>query len=550
MADIKLRQKSNILIKTLDETIKTADHSLKAANDIKENINQTSAAGDPASGPADFIQNTGTSAGRYVTRKTAKAAVKGTGRLTKSSIREAVHVKQRVKTAKTSIKTAQLSIKAAKQTAKTGAKKIQTAIKSSRAGVKTAHATIKTANTTVKTANATAKATAQTAKATAQATKVTIQASVQTAKITIQAVIAAAKATATAFAKVVEAFGALLAAGGWIVLVVIAAAALIAVVVCSACGVFSGAEENGQTLSTVEQTLNQEFAEEINRQKNTLQGYSRIEVHPAEIITEWNNIVTVYSVRAQKDGRIAAEMSDDNISLLRETMWDMVSITTSEEEATEVNEGNESGDTEEPSEPEIIGVVSVDYLSLEEAAELYKFSEDDREMMMLTLSMSVGGGYIGGVGNGKMINPCPDGQFNGNDYPTYPSGGYHAGRDISCPIGTPISAAADGVVIHINDQAATYGNHIMIAHGNQVYTLYAHCSELLVEVGDNVTQGQLIALSGNTGNVTGPHLHFEVRVGGSRYKVNNVDPLEWILQRNPSKTKSPFFGTGFFLLCF
>ena len=136
----------------------------------------------------------------------------------------------------------------------------------------------------------------------------------------------------------------------------------------------------------------------------------------------------------------------------------------------------------------------------------------------------------GSAGGGSMINPCPDGLFNGNDYPTYPSGGYHAGRDISCPIGTPIYAAADGVVIHINDQAATYGNHIMIAHGNQVYTLYAHCSELLVAVGDNVTQGQLIALSGNTGNVTGPHLHFEVRVGGSRYRVNNVDPLEWILQ--------------------
>lgn len=165
---------------------------------------------------------------------------------------------------------------------------------------------------------------------------------------------------------------------------------------------------------------------------------------------------------------------------------------------------------------------------MDEAAQLYDFTEDDQELLVMVLQMSTGGGYIGGSGNGMMINPCPDGTFNGNDYPYYPSGGYHAGRDIACPIGTPVYAAAGGTVIHINDQADTYGNHIMIAHGNEVYTLYAHCSELLVSVGDEVVQGQQIAWSGNTGNTTGPHLHFEVRVGGSQYRVNNVDPLEWI----------------------
>ena len=85
-------------------------------------------------------------------------------------------------------------------------------------------------------------------------------------------------------------------------------------------------------------------------------------------------------------------------------------------------------------------------------------------------------------------------------------------------------------VIHINDQADSYGNHIMIAHGNEVYTLYAHCDSLLVTVGQEVSQGEQIAWSGATGNVTGPHLHFEVREGGSRFRVNNVDPLDWIMQ--------------------
>lgn len=125
--------------------------------------------------------------------------------------------------------------------------------------------------------------------------------------------------------------------------------------------------------------------------------------------------------------------------------------------------------------------------------------------------------------------PCR--RFNGNDYPSYAGNNeYHAGRDISCPIGTPIYAAADGTVIHINDQADSYGNHIMIAHGNEVYTLYAHCDSLLVTVGQEVSQGEQIAWSGATGNVTGPHLHFEVREGGSRFRVNNVDPLDWIMQ--------------------
>lgn len=243
-------------------------------------------------------------------------------------------------------------------------------------------------------------------------------------------------------------------------------------------------------------------------------------------ITEWNNIVAVYSVRAQNAGFVAAEMSEENISLLRETMWDMVTFSTSSEAVTVPESDEETGSEEESAAT--VGVVTVNYLTMDEAAQLYNFTEDDQELLVMVLQMSTGGGYIGGSGNGMMINPCPEGTFNGNDYPYYPSGGYHAGRDIACPIGTPVYAAAGGTVIHINDQADTYGNHIMIAHGNEVYTLYAHCSELLVSVGDEVVQGQQIAWSGNTGNTTGPHLHFEVRVGGSQYRVNNVDPLEWI----------------------
>lgn len=89
----------------------------------------------------------------------------------------------------------------------------------------------------------------------------------------------------------------------------------------------------------------------------------------------------------------------------------------------------------------------------------------------------------------------------------------HNGRDISANIGTPVIATADGQVVWSGPQGA-YGNVIMIDHGHSLTTLYAHLSELGVKVGESVKRGALIGKVGNTGRSTGPHLHYEVRVGG------------------------------------
>jgi murein DD-endopeptidase MepM/ murein hydrolase activator NlpD len=98
----------------------------------------------------------------------------------------------------------------------------------------------------------------------------------------------------------------------------------------------------------------------------------------------------------------------------------------------------------------------------------------------------------------------------------------HAGIDIPAPTGTPIRAAGSGRVV-LAGWTGGYGNYTCIAHGGSVSTCYAHQSSIAVGTGSSVSQGQLIGYVGSTGHSTGPHLHFEVRVGGSP-----VNPLSYL----------------------
>ena len=93
------------------------------------------------------------------------------------------------------------------------------------------------------------------------------------------------------------------------------------------------------------------------------------------------------------------------------------------------------------------------------------------------------------------------------------SRGMHTGLDIATSSGTPIQAAAAGTVVY-SGYKGSYGNLVVIAHNDTVQTYYAHCSKLYVNTGDVVSQGQVIAAVGSTGNSTGPHLHLEIRVNG------------------------------------
>ncbi len=98
----------------------------------------------------------------------------------------------------------------------------------------------------------------------------------------------------------------------------------------------------------------------------------------------------------------------------------------------------------------------------------------------------------------------------------------HTGLDVAAPTGTEIKAAADGEII-CSEYRGSYGNLIIISHGNGVVTYYGHCSELYGEVGEKVKAGDTIAAVGSTGNSTGPHLHFEIRVNDEQ-----VDPQNYL----------------------
>lgn len=99
----------------------------------------------------------------------------------------------------------------------------------------------------------------------------------------------------------------------------------------------------------------------------------------------------------------------------------------------------------------------------------------------------------------------------------------HKGVDFRASVGTPVSAVGIGVVTVAGVQTG-YGKVVYISHGNGLTTRYAHLSSFNVKVGDNVKGGQVIALSGNTGRTTGPHLHFEVRDS----KGGVLDPLQYL----------------------
>ena len=106
----------------------------------------------------------------------------------------------------------------------------------------------------------------------------------------------------------------------------------------------------------------------------------------------------------------------------------------------------------------------------------------------------------------------------------------HTGMDFACPPGNPVYATGDGTVILVKHERGGYGNHIEVDHGFGYVTRYAHLSRTDVEVGQKVSRGDCLGLSGRSGRITGPHLHYEVI-----YRKNYVNPALYMDLTIPSK---------------
>jgi murein DD-endopeptidase MepM/ murein hydrolase activator NlpD len=106
----------------------------------------------------------------------------------------------------------------------------------------------------------------------------------------------------------------------------------------------------------------------------------------------------------------------------------------------------------------------------------------------------------------------------------------HTGMDFACPPGNPVYATGDGTVSLVKHERGGYGNHIEVDHGFGYVTRYAHLSRTDVEVGQKVSRGDCLGLSGRSGRITGPHLHYEVI-----YRNNYVNPFHYMDLTIPSK---------------
>lgn len=146
----------------------------------------------------------------------------------------------------------------------------------------------------------------------------------------------------------------------------------------------------------------------------------------------------------------------------------------------------------------------------ETTSDVYKFSGIyDRSDAVLNMTYPVPGHYNISAG-----------------FPNYSSGEYHGAIDFPCPTGSKVVAAQSGVVSLVKKLETSYGYYVMIYHGTDasgkhIFTLYGHNSEILVSPGDTVSKGQQIAKSGSTGNSTGPHCHFEIRMDNQKVNPKN-----------------------------
>ena len=340
-----------------------------------------------------------------------------------------------------------------------------------------------------------------------------------------------------------------IAVGISVALSIIIVISLVAFVSGSAYGIFFAADApNAESVTVREtvETLTEEYRDRLEEISDTVQ-HDRQEITANDDVyyIRWQDVLAVFSsyVSGNEQGAPVAALTEEQVDKLRETMWAMNAVDYSTHpETTTIDTTDEDGNPTTMEITETVLVIELTHKTPDEMAADYNFTTRQNTYLQLLqdpqyeeLWAELLGGFA--QGGGELMNPdstrTPTGtlqwplpvagtitsQFGHRIDPITGEVSSHTGTDIACAEGTPILAAADGVVTVANgldNWGGSYGYYIQIDHGGGLETLYAHCSSICVTTGQQVQAGEVIGYVGHTGRVTGNHLHLEVRIDGSR----------------------------------
>ena len=343
--------------------------------------------------------------------------------------------------------------------------------------------------------------------------------------------------------------------GGALALCLVTVISMVGGIAASPFGIFFSIEEDGgDLLRSILSDLSKEFYDPIQLLQRTIQ-YDILDIESDNGMygVQWDEILPVWAVyRTSMTGKDAIEVDEDSKEQLRHMMNDLtfftyevtsVEIPIEEEEETE----NDQEEDEELFQEIITLTIRIRHGNISQYIERLGFTsqqmkllEEVKEDRYRSFWAKTAGAYSIG---GQILTPygAVSGIFtwpmtisgsitSGFGYRADPFSGeqkFHGGIDIGAAQGTPILASAEGIVTVANGTdpwGGGYGYYVMISHGNGLETLYGHCSAICVTSGQAVQRGEVIAYVGSTGNSTGNHLHFEVRVNGGK-----TDPFNYLL---------------------
>ena len=342
---------------------------------------------------------------------------------------------------------------------------------------------------------------------------------------------------------------AILAAGVGTALGIVIVISLVAFVSGSAYGIFFAANAPNADTITVQQaveTLTAEYRDRLEEISDTVQ-HDRQDITANDDVyyIRWQDVLAVFSsyVSGNEQGAPIAALTEEQVDKLRETMWAMNVVDCSAHpETTTIETTDEDGNPTTTEITETVLVIELTHKTPDEMAADYHFTTRQNTYLQLLqdpqyeeLWAELLGGFA--QGGGELMTPdstrTPTGtlqwplpvagtitsQFGHRVDPITGEVSSHTGTDIACAEGTPILAAADGVITVANgldSWGGSYGYYIQIDHGGGLETLYAHCSSICVTTGQQVQSGQVIGYVGHTGRATGSHLHFEIHINKIR----------------------------------